>query len=207
VAITGPERNSGSKEVAGRKVVVSEFVSLDGVMEDPSWESPFRGEEQEKFKFDELAAADALLLGRKTYEGFAAAWPDMMEHYEGPRRAELGEYAEMMNGYPKHVASTTLQEPLGWNNSTIIKGNIPEEVDKLKQQEGKDLLVFGSADLMNTLMRHGLVDELRLMVFPIIVGKGKSLFEDGEVGRTLKLVDSKTFGTGVVSLAYRLETS
>jgi dihydrofolate reductase len=207
VAITGPERNSGSKEVAGRKVVVSEFVSLDGVMEDPSWESPFRGEEQEKFKFDELAAADALLLGRKTYEGFAAAWPDMMEHYEGPRRAELGEYAEMMNGYPKHVASTTLQEPLGWNNSTIIKGNIPEEVDKLKQQEGKDLLVFGSADLMNTLMRHGLVDELRLMVFPIIVGKGKRLFEDGEDGRTLKLVDSKTFGTGVVSLAYRLETS
>jgi dihydrofolate reductase len=196
-----------TKEFAMRKVVVSEFVSLDGVMEDPSWESPFRGEEQEKFKFDELAAADALLLGRKTYEGFAAAWPDMMEHYEGPRRAELGEYAEMMNGYPKHVASTTLQEPLGWNNSTIIKGNIPEEVDKLKQQEGKDILVFGSADLMNTLMRHGLVDELRLMVFPIIVGKGKSLFEDGEDGRTLKLVDSKTFGTGVVSLAYRLETS
>jgi dihydrofolate reductase len=108
----------------------------------------------------------------------------------------------MMNGYPKHVASTTLQEPLGWNNSTIIKGNIPEEVDKLKQQEGKDILVFGSADLMNTLMRHGLVDELRLMVFPIIVGKG--LFEDG---RTLKLVDSKTFGTGVVSLAYRPERS
>ena len=131
----------------------------------------------------------------------------MMEHYEGPRRAELGEYAEMMNGYPKHVASTTLQEPLGWNNSTIIKGNIPEEVDKLKQQEGKYILVFGSADLMNTLVRHGLVDELRLMVFPIIVGKGKRLFEDGEDGRTLKLVDSKTFGTGVVSLAYRLETS
>jgi dihydrofolate reductase len=196
-----------TKEVAVRKVVVSEFVSLDGVMEDPSWESPFRGEEQEKFKFDELAAADALLLGRKTYEGFAAAWPDMMEHYEGPRRAELGEYTDMMNGYPKHVASTTLQEPLGWNNSTIIKGNIPEEVDKLKQQEGKDILAFGSADLMKTLMRHGLVDELRLIIFPIIVGKGKRLFEDGEDGRTLKLVDSKTFGTGVVSLAYRPERS
>ena len=190
-----------------RKVVVSEFESLDGVMGDPSWESPFRGEEQEKFKFDELAAADALLVGRKTYEGFAAAWPDMMEHYEGPRREALGEYTDMMNGYPKHVASTTLQEPLGWNNSTIIKGNIPEEVDKLKQQEGKDILVFGSADLMNTLMRHGLVDELRLMVFPIIVGKGKHLFEDGEDGRILELVDSKTFGTGVASLAYRLETS
>ena len=190
-----------------RKVVVSEFVSLDGVMEDPSWESPFRGEEQEKFKFDELAAADALLLGMKTYEGFAAAWPDMMEHYEGPRREALGEYTDMMNGYPKHVASTTLQEPLGWNNSTLIKGDILEEVSRLKQQEGKDILVFGSADLMNTLMRHGLVDELRLMVFPIIVGKGKRLFEDGEDGRTLKLVDSKTFGTGVVSLAYRPERS
>jgi dihydrofolate reductase len=196
-----------TKEVAVRKVVVSEFVSLDGVMEDPSWESPFRGEEQEKFKFDELAAADALLLGRKTYEGFAAAWPDMMKHYEGPRREALGEYTDMMNGYPKHVASTTLQEPLGWNNSTIIKGNIPEEVDKLKQQEGKDILVFGSADLMNTLMRHGLVDQLRLMVFPIIVGKGKRLFEDGEDGRTLKLVDSKTFGKGGVALAYRPERS
>ena len=190
-----------------RKVVVSEFVSLDGVMEDPSWESPFRGEEQEKFKFDELAAADALLLGRKTYEGFAAAWPDMMEHYEGPRREALGEYTDMMNGYPKHVASTTLQEPLGWNNSTLIKGDIPEEVSRLKQQEGKGILVFGSAQLVRTLMRHGLVDELRLMVFPIIVGKGKHLFEDGEDGRILELVDSKTFGTGVVSLAYRLETS
>ena len=190
-----------------RKVVVSEFVSLDGVMEDPSWESPFRGEEQEKFKFDELAAADALLLGRTTYEGFAAAWPDMMEHYEGPRREALGEYTDMMNGYPKHVASTTLQEPLGWNNSTLIKGDIPEEVSRLKQQEGKDILVFGSAQLVRTLMRHGLVDELRLMVFPIIVGKGKHLFEDGEDGRILELVDSKTFGTGVVSLAYRLERS
>ena len=93
------------------------------------------------------------------------------------------------------------------DNSTIIKGNIPEEVDKLKQQEGKDILVFGSADLINTLVRHGLEDELRLMVFPIIVGKGKRPFEDGEDGRTLELVDSKTFGTGVVSLAYRPERS
>jgi dihydrofolate reductase len=102
----------------------------------------------------------------------------------------------MMNGYPKHVASTTLQEPLGWNNSTIIKGNIPEEVDKLKRQPGKDILVFGSAQLVRTLMEHDLIDEYRLMVFPIIVGKGKRLFEGGEDGRALKLVDSKTFGTG-----------
>ena len=190
-----------------RKVVVSEFVSLDRVMEDPSWESPFRGEEQEKFKFAELALADALLLGRKTYERFAAAWPVMMEHYEDPRRKALGEYTDMMNGYPKHVVSTTLQESHGWNNSTLIKGDVAEEIEELKQQEGKDILVFGSAQLVRTLMEHDLIDEYRLMVFPIIVGKGKHLFEDGEDGRILELVDSKTFGTGVVYLAYRLERS
>jgi dihydrofolate reductase len=196
-----------TKEVAMRKVVVSEFVSLDRVMEDPSWESPFRGEEQEKFKFAELALADALLLGRKTYERFAAAWPVMMEHYEDPRRKALGEYTDMMNGYPKHVVSTTLQESLGWNNSTLMKGDVGEEVEELKQQEGKDILVFGSAQLVRKLMEHDRIDEYRLMVFPIIVGKGKHLFEDGEDGRILELVDSKTFGTGVVSLAYRLERS
>jgi dihydrofolate reductase len=196
-----------TKEVAMRKVVVSEFVSLDRVMEDPSWESPFRGEEQEKFKFAELALADALLLGRKTYERFAAAWPVMMEHYEDPRRKALGEYTDMMNGYPKHVVSTTLQESLGWNNSTLMKGDVGEEVEELKQQEGKDILVFGSAQLVRKLMEHDRIDEYRLMVFPIIVGKGKHLFEDGEDGRILELVNSKTFGTGVVSLAYRLETS
>ncbi|HEX4992093.1 MAG TPA: dihydrofolate reductase family protein, partial [Rubrobacteraceae bacterium] len=98
-----------------RKVIVSEFVSLDGVMEDPAWTFRFSSEEQEQYKFAELAAADALLLGRVTYEEFAAAWPSMMEQYEGPRRTELGEYAEMMNGFPKHVVSTTLAEPLEWN--------------------------------------------------------------------------------------------
>src|SRR5918999_2019242 len=191
-----------------RRVIVSEFVSLDGVMEAPErWTLQFGSKEQERYKFDELAAADALLLGRTTYEGFAAAWPDMMEHYEGPRREALGEYTDMMNGYPKHVASTTLQEPLGWNNSTLIKGDIPEVVSSLKQQEGKDILVFGSAQLVRTLMSHDLVDELRLMVFPIVVGKGKHLFEDGEDRRILELLDSKTLGTGVVSLAYRLERS
>ncbi|MCA1707143.1 MAG: dihydrofolate reductase family protein, partial [Actinobacteria bacterium] len=102
-----------------RKVIASEFVSLDGVMEDPSWTFQFSSEEQERFKFDELAASDALLLGRVTYEGFAAAWPNMMEQYRGPRRAELGEYADMMNGYPKFVVSTTLEEPLEWNNSSL----------------------------------------------------------------------------------------
>jgi dihydrofolate reductase len=185
-----------------RRVVVSEFVSLDGVMEDPSWTFQFGSEEQEKFKFDELAASDALLLGRVTYEGFAAAWPNMMEQYGGPRRAELGEYADMMNGYPKYVVSTTLEEA-GWNNSTIIKGNIAEDVFKLKQQPGKDILIFGSGDLVNTLMRHGLIDEYRIMVFPVIVGSGKRLFEDGSETTALRLVNTKTFGSGVVVLTYR----
>jgi dihydrofolate reductase len=185
-----------------RRVVVSEFVSLDGVMEDPSWTFQFGSEEQEKFKFDELAASDALLLGRVTYEGFAAAWPNMMEQYGGPRRAELGEYADMMNGYPKYVVSTTLEEA-GWNNSTIIKGNIAEDVFKLKQQPGKDVLIFGSGDLVNTLMRHGLIDEYRIMVFPVIVGSGKRLFEDGSETTALRLVNTKTFGSGVVVLTYR----
>jgi dihydrofolate reductase len=145
-----------------RKVIASEFISLDAVMEDPSWTFQFLSEEQERVKFHELAASDALLLGRVTYEGFAAAWPRMTE--------EAGEYADMMNGYPKFVVSRTLQEPLEWNNSTLIKENIAEEVSRLKQQSGKDILVFGSGDLLNTLMRHDLIDEYRLMVFPVIVG-------------------------------------
>jgi dihydrofolate reductase len=185
-----------------RKVVASEFVSLDGVMEDPGWTFQFGSEEQEKFKFAELAASDALLLGRVTYEEFAAAWPNMMDQYEGPRRSELGGYADMMNGYPKHVVSTTLEEA-GWNNSTLIRGNVAEEVSELKRQPGKDILVFGSANLVNELMRHDLVDELRLMVFPIVVWSGKRLFEDGFEGTILRLVDTTTFGSGVVVLTYR----
>ena len=162
-----------------RRVIASEFVSLDGVMEDPSWTFRFSSEDREAFKLDELAAAGALLLGRVTYEGFAAAWPGMMELYEGPGRAELQDYTDMMNGYPKHVASTTLEGPLAWSNSTLIKGNVAEEVLGLKERPGKDILVFGSADLVNTLTQHDLIDEYRLMVFPVVVGKGKRLFRGG----------------------------
>lgn len=185
-----------------RKVVVSQFVSLDGVVEDPSsWTFQFSGEEQQKYKPDELAAADVLLLGRVTYEEFAAAWPKMMEQYEGPGRAELGDYADMMNGYPKFVVSTTLREA-EWNNSTVITGNVADEVSRLKQQPGKDILVFGSTELVNALVRHGLVDEFRLMVFPIVLGGGKRLFEAAGEQRALSLVDTKTFGTDVVVLTY-----
>jgi dihydrofolate reductase len=192
------------KEAPMRRVIVSEFVSLDGVMEAPErWTLQFGSEEQERFKYDELAAADALLLGRTTYEGFAAAWPGMMDQYEGPRRAELGEYAAMMNGYPKYVVSTTLEEPLGWNNSTLIEGNVAEGVSDLKRQDGKNILVFGSGQLVNTLMRHDLVDEYRIMVFPIVLGSGKRLFGDGSgTTKALRLVDTKTFASGVVVLSY-----
>jgi dihydrofolate reductase len=186
-----------------RKVIVSEFVTLDGVMEDPGWTAPFTGEEQEKFKFDELSASDALLLGRTTYEEFAAAWPNMMEQYEGPRSAALGEYADMMNVYPKYVVSTTLEEPLEWNNSRLIKGNVAEEVTRLKQQPGKDILLFGSGTLMNTLMGHDLIDEYRLMVFPMVLGKGKRLFGDGMDTKILQLVGTEMFSTGVVVLTYQ----
>jgi dihydrofolate reductase len=189
-----------------RRVIVSEFVSLDGVIEDPGgtgeldrggWSFRFdRGPEGDKFKFDELAAADALLLGRKTYEGFAAAWPQMEE--------QTGEYGAWMNGYPKHVASRTLQEPLEWNNSTLIEGDVAEAVAGLKQQPGKDILVFGSGELARMLMEHDLIDEYRLMVFPIVVGKGKRLFGDTEETKAMKLVDTKRVGPdGTLILTYR----
>jgi dihydrofolate reductase len=177
-----------------RKVVVSEFVSLDGVIEDPRWTFRFMSEERENFKFNELSASDALLLGRVTYEGFAAAWPRMTE--------SAGEYADMMNGYPKYVVSATLGEPLEWNNSTLIRGNVAEEVLRLKQQPGKDILIFGSGRLVNTLMQHDLIDEYRLMVFPIVVGSGQRLFEDGSDTKIMSLADTETLGSGVVVLSY-----
>lgn len=186
-----------------RKLVVSEFVSLDGVVEDPGggdgsehggWSIRFGSEDQDSFKFNELAGADALLLGRKTYEGFAAAWPHMEE--------QTGEYGAWMNGYPKYVVSSTLEEPLGWNNSSLIAGNIAEEVSRLKQQPGKDILIFGSGDLVNTLMDYNLVDEYRLMVFPVVLGRGKRLFGDGRGTKTLRHLETRTFGSGVVVLTY-----
>jgi dihydrofolate reductase len=184
-----------SDEVSMRRIVVSEFVSLDGVVEDPSWTVQFGGEEQQRFKYDELSEADALLLGRVTYEGFAAAWPHMTE--------QAGEYADMMNGYPKYVVSTTLEEPLGWNNSTLIKGDVAEEVSRLKELPGKDILVFGSGTLVNGLMRLGLIDEYRLMIFPVVLGSGQRLFGDGVEETVLELVGTETFDTGVVVLSYR----
>jgi dihydrofolate reductase len=174
-----------------RKVIVSEFVTLDGVIENPVWTVPFHSPEQDAFKFAELKEADSLLLGRVTYEGFAAAWPGMAE--------QTGEYGEWMNGYPKYVASNTL-ETTEWNAS-LIKGDIAEEINKLKQQPGKDILVFGSGRFTETLQHLNLIDEYRLLVFPVIVGEGQRLFKEG-LAATLQLVEAKTFSSGVVALTY-----
>jgi dihydrofolate reductase len=185
------------------KLVVSEFVTLDGVMEAPggefhpdgkgAWTFDFFNEEALKFKQDELSAADALLLGRVTYQHFAAAWPSMTD--------EAG-FADRMNGLPKYVVSTTLSEPLEWN-ATLLKGNLADEVAELKQHTAQDVLIFGSADLVHTLMQQDLVDEYRLMVFPVVLGSGKRLFRDGIDKQALRLAETKTFGSGVVVLSYQ----
>jgi len=177
-----------------RKVIVSEFVTLDGVMEEPRWTFQFTpSEDQLKFKLDELFSVDALLLGRVTYQGFAAAWPSMKGDAQG--------YGDRMNGLPKYVVSTSL-EKVEWNNSRLIKANVAEEVAKLKQQSGQDILVFGSRELASSLMQSGLVDELRLLVYPIILGSGKRLFRDG-IAAKLKLVESKAFASGIALLRYQ----
>ncbi len=184
-----------------RKVVASEYVTLDGVMEDPGggegtghggWSFQFWSEEAAKFKFDELFASDALLLGRKTYQGFAKAWPTM---------PGTGEYGERMNSLPKYVVSTRLKT-LEWNAS-LIKGPLAEEISKLKQQPGQDLLIFGSGELVHTLAQLNLIDEYRLMVHPIVVGGGKRLFREGSEKKVLRLVETKTFSSGVVVLTYQ----
>lgn len=175
-----------------RKVVATEYVTLDGVMEEPgTWSFQFWSEEAAKYKYDELFASDALLLGRVTYRGFAAAWPTM---------TGTGEFGERMNSLPKYVASRTL-EKAEWNAS-VIKGDVAEEVSRLKQQPGQDILLAGSGELLHTLMQHNLIDEYRLMVHPIVLGQGKRLFKEGHTA-TLKLAETKTFSSGVVMLTYQ----
>ena len=179
------------------KIIVSEFVSLDGVMEDPGWSAPYINEEQLEFKFAELMESDALLLGRATYEGFAEAWPNITDEAAGFPAG----FAGKMNGMPKFVATNTLQAPLEWNASRI-EGDVVEAVRALKQVQ--TLLVAGSAALANTLMQHGLVDEVRLLVYPVVLGRGKRLFETGTTLK-LKRVDAKQFRTGIAVLTYHPE--
>lgn len=175
-----------------RKIVVSEYVTLDGVFENPAWTWPYWSQEIAKFKFDELFGSDALLLGRVTYDGFAQAWPSMKD--------EQG-YGDRMNSLPKYVVTTTL-ETGSWNNSTLLKNNIVEEITRLKEGEGQDILVFGSADLTHTLLENNLVDQYTLLVYPIVVGNGKRFFKDGATA-SMKLVEAKTFDSGVVAFIYQ----
>jgi dihydrofolate reductase len=185
------------------RVIVTEFVALDGVIEDPGGAEDFRhggwsfeiarGDEGDKFKLDEALEADALLLGRRTYEGFAAAWP-----------SREGEFADKFNGMPKYVVSSTLTDP-DWTNSTVIGGDVAEGVGKLKREFDGDLVVHGSAQLVQALIEHDLVDELRLMVFPVVLGSGKRLFGATSDKKALRLKDSKMVGDGVAILVYEPE--
>jgi dihydrofolate reductase len=183
-------------------VVVATFLTLDGVMEDPGgsegfehggWQLPFVDQDVADGVRDGLFAAGALLLGRVTYEQFAAAWPSMTD--------EDG-FAERMNALPKYVASTTLREPLAWN-AALLDGDVPAAVAKLKQQPGGDLLVQGSGTLVRTLMQRNLIDAYQLWVHPVVLGSGKRLFTDGVAPTSLQLVDTRTSSTGVVALTYQ----
>jgi dihydrofolate reductase len=178
------------------KLVVTEFISIDGVIEDPGgsedfahggWSFKFdRGEEGDKFKLEETMEAEAQLLGRVTFEAFADAWPE-----------REGEFADKFNSMPKYVVSSTLQDP-EWANSTVLSGDVAEEVSKLKQEVDGVILVAGSAQLVQALTENDLVDEYRLMVFPVVLGSGKRLFGDADEMKSLRLVDSKPAGEATV---------
>ena len=181
------------------RIVVSEFVSLDGVMEDPGgaedfqyggWTFEFDRGEGDEFKIEEARETDALLLGRKTYEGFAAAWP-----------SREGEFADKFNSMPKYVVSSTLKEP-GWNNSTVLDGDAAEEAAKLRAATQGNVVVHGSAQLVQALLEHDLVDELRLMVFPVVLGSGKRLFAATSEKKPMRLRSAKPVGDGITILTY-----
>ena len=182
------------------RIVVTEFISLDGVIEDPGGAEDYkyggwsfeisRGDEGDQFKVDETNNSAALLLGRKTYEGFADAWP-----------SREGAFADKFNSMPKYVVSSTLKDP-EWTNSTVLSGDLATEVSRLKEELDGDIVVHGSAQLAQALVEQGLVDELRLMVFPVVLGSGKRLFGETSDKKPLRLSDSRTVGDGVAILIY-----
>jgi dihydrofolate reductase len=187
------------------KLIVSEFMTLDGVMEAPGgepshphtgWVFDFMSPRQESYKLDEVREAESQLLGRVTYEGFAAAWP-----------SRSGEFADKMNNMPKFVVSTTLEEPLEWSNSTVISGDVAAAVAKLKERDGGPILVAGSRTLVHTLMEHDLVDEWRIMIFPVVLGSGKRLFPETPEKTMLTLADTQVFDSGVVVHTYHRRAS
>ena len=179
-----------------RKVVAVEFVSVDGVMEAPEeWAFSYTNDEMEEANASGMAASDALLMGRVTYEQMAAFWSN---------RSGGVPMVDYMNTVPKHVVSSTLEEPLGWNNSTLISGKeFAEGITRLKELQGKDIAILGSGALVRSLLKDDLLDELRLIIHPLVLGSGKRLFKDEGYSKPLELVDSKTFATGVLYLTYR----
>jgi dihydrofolate reductase len=179
-----------------RKLVVTEFMSLDGVMENPAWTFKYGHDEIEKYKLDELLASDALLLGRVTYEAFASAWPSAKD--------EQG-FADRMNTMSKYVVSSTLKTAV-WNNSSLIKGDVVAEITRLKYTFGENILVGGSCTLVQTLIQHHLVDHYTLLVYPLVLGTGKRLFQAGTKAN-LKLIETRTFPTGVTALVYQPDNS
>jgi dihydrofolate reductase len=194
-----------------RKIIVSEFLTLDGVMQAPGspdedrsggfkhggWQQPYNDDIFAKEIIEGLTEVGGFLLGRKTYEIFAAYWP------KAP--AEEQAFAGPLNNLPKFVVSKTLREPLAWNNSTLIAGNVVKEVAKLKRQSGNDIRVIGSGELVQTLMKHDLIDEYDLMIHPLVLGSGKHLFREEGSKQTLKLLDFKTTSKGVMILKYKTE--
>jgi dihydrofolate reductase len=181
-------------------IAVTEFISLDGVVEDPGgsedykyggWTFEIERGDGMTFKLEETMASDALLLGRVTYEGFADAWP-----------SREGEFADKFNNMPKYVVSSTLKKA-DWNNSTVLDGDVVETVTKLKADSDGEIVVHGSVQLAQTLLEHDLVDELRLMLFPVVLGQGKRLFGGTSDKKTLQLAESRTVGDGVLILIYR----
>ena len=185
------------------KLIVTEFIALDGVIEAPGgepthphagWVGDYMSDAQLEYKLKETLDAEALLIGRVTYEGFAAAWPER----EGP-------FADKMNAMPKYVVSSTLEEPLEWDNSTLIAGDVAAEVGKLKEADGGPILVAGSATLVRSLLEDDLVDELRLMVFPVMIGGGLRPFPESRQKKPFRLANSETFDSGVAVYTYERE--
>ena len=177
-----------------RNLAVQMYTTVDGVMEGPAWSFPFWTDKHEQYAFERLSAADSLLLGRSTYEEFAGVWP---QRKDDP-------FADRMNSIKKDVVSTTLtNDDLTWANSEVVSGDAIEAVTRLKEGPGADILLYGSNQLFNTLFVNGLIDDFRLWIFPVVVGKGKRVFHEGSVEHTLELADATTFDTGVSVLVYR----